>query len=224
MFENYENFQHFGLVNQHTARLIDQSARGYVFDLPHCAVPSRSFYTLIKEITDGEVWSRSTKKDLQSSKVVVLASCPPNLYALSLDQWQIFHPCLGLININCTQSAKRYYCAVSKEMDVDGNSFNELRPEGSKKDEDLFKEYVNLHSSKADLSTLFANQLAFPKITPCHWNHMCTLLEAGQFENLRKYVTANGLLEGSIVPVDFLDKYVANESEVGSSSSSSGED
>ena len=51
---------------------------------------------------------------------------------------------------------------------------------------------------------------------------MCTLLEAGQFENLRKYVTANGLLEGSIVPVDFLDKYVANESEVGSSSS--GED
>ena len=109
MFENYENFQHFGLVNQHTARLIDQSARGYVFDLPHCAVPSRSFYTLIKEITDGEVWSRSTKKDLQSSKVVVLASCPPNLYALSLDQWQIFHPCLGLININCTQSAKLYY-------------------------------------------------------------------------------------------------------------------
>ena len=224
MFRNYENFQHFRLANQHTARLIDQSAKGYVFDLHHSAVPTRSFYTLIKQITDGEVWSRSTKKNVQSRKVVVLASGPPNLCALSLDQWQIFHPCLGLINIKCTLSAKRYYCAVSKEMAVNSNSFKELRSEGFKNDRDLFKEYVNLHSSKDDLSTFFANQLAFPKITPCHWNHMCTLLKAAQFGGLRDYVIANGLLEGSIVPADFLDKYVANESEVGSSSSSSGED
>ncbi len=110
----------------------------------------------------------------QSKQVVVLANCFPNLLALTMDRWIIFHPQLGEINVCCTQRGQSYFTNISTEMICKVQSRAVLSGDTEKTDEDLFTEFLELRTSSKHLIPLFSNKLAFPAIGAKHRRHYRT--------------------------------------------------
>jgi hypothetical protein len=211
--EILEHDLHFQLLQIHTSRdiacSINNGAGGYVFDLPRCHVVNEDFYILLERIKNRVIGSgkyKGTTARPQSNKVVVLANCFPNILALTMDRWKIFHPHPGEINVCCTQRGQSYFTTISTEMICRVQSRAVLSGDTEKTDEDLFAEFLELRTSSKHLIPLFSNKLAFPAIGVKHRRQLEFLIKEKTFKNASSYVKQHDLFKNSIAPPEFLQK------------------
>ena len=198
--EILEHDLHFQALEIYTSRdaacAIDNGAGGYVFDLPRCHVVNEEFYELLERLKNRKVGSGKYKGITarpQSNKLVLLANCFPNLVALTMDSWIIFHPRLKEINVRCTQRGQSYFTTISTEMKCEVQSPAVLSGDAGKTDEELFVEFLGLSTGSKHLIPLFSNKLPVPAIDAKYRRKLEFLIREKQFLNASSYVNQHAL-------------------------------